>query len=152
MIILSNKKAYFEYSILEKYLAGVKLKGYEAKALREGKGKLEGSYVKILDGKLKVVNFGIGKYSKISQKLEETEMSRTKELLLNKREIIEIKKELDQKGKSCVPLNLRIERGLFKLQIAIVKGKKEFEKKVVTKERQQKRELEREKKQAGTWA
>lgn len=151
MIILTNKKAYFEYSILDKFIAGVKLKGYEAKALREGKGKLEGSYVKVLDGKLKVVNFGIGKYSKISQKLEEEDISRTKDLLLNKREISEIKRELDQKGKSCVPLNLRIERGLFKLEIAIVKGKKEFEKKVVVKERQQKRELEREKKQVGTW-
>jgi len=151
MIILTNKKAYFEYSILEKYIAGVKLKGYEAKALREGKGKLEGSYVKVLDEKLKVVNFGIGKYSKISQKLEDEDISRTKDLLLNKKEISEIKRELDQKGKSCVPLNLRIERGLFKLEIAIVKGKKEFEKKVVVKERQQKRDLEREKKQVGTW-
>jgi len=119
MIILTNKKAYFEYSILDKYLAGVKLKGFEAKALREGKGKLEGSYVKELEGKLKIVNFGIGRYSKISQQLEEGELSRTKDLLLNKKEILEIKKELAQKGKSCIPLNLRIERGLFKLEIAI---------------------------------
>jgi SsrA-binding protein len=152
MIILTNKKAYFEYTVLDKFIAGVKLKGFEAKALREGKGKLDGSYVKILDDKLKVVNFGIGSYSKISQKLEEGDISRTKELLLNKREIVEIKRELAQKGKSCVPLNLRIERGLFKLEIAIVKGKKEYEKKVVAKEKQEKRELEREKKNFGTWA
>lgn len=152
MIILTNKKAYFEYTILDKFIAGLKLKGFEAKALREGKGKLDGSYVKILDDKLKVVNFGIGSYSKISQKLEEGDISRTKELLLNKREINEIKRELAQKGKSCVPLNLRIERGLFKLEIAIVKGKKEYEKKVVSKERQEKRDLEREKKNFGTWA
>jgi len=152
MIILTNKKAYFEYSILDKYLAGVKLKGFEAKALREGKGKLEGSYVKELEGKLKIVNFGIGRYSKISQQLEEGELSRTKDLLLNKKEILEIKKELAQKGKSCIPLNLRIERGLFKLEIAIVKGKKEYEKKSVAREREQKREFERTKKHQGTWA
>lgn len=152
MIIATNKKAYFDYTIVDKFVAGVKLKGFEAKALREGKGKLEGSYVKELEGKLKVVNFGIGRYSKISQKLEEGDISRTKELLLNKKEINEIKRELAQKGKSCVPLNLRIERGLFKLEIAIVKGKKEYEKKVVAKEKQEKRELEREKKQLGTWA
>lgn len=152
MIILTNKKAYFDYTVLDKFIAGVKLKGFEAKALREGKGKLEGSYVKEIDGKLKVINFGIGRYSKISQQLEEGDLSRTKELLLNKKEILEIKRELEQKGKSCIPLNLRIERGLFKLEIGVVKGKKEFEKKVVVKERQQKRELEREKKQAGTWA
>jgi SsrA-binding protein len=152
MIILTNKKAYFDYSILDKFVAGVKLKGFEAKALREGKGKLDGSYVKELDGKLKVVNFGIGRYSKISQKLEEGDISRTKELLLNKKEITEIKRELAQKGKSCVPLNLRIERGLFKLEIGIVKGKKEYEKKVVAKEKQEKREMEKEKKKLGTWA
>jgi SsrA-binding protein len=152
MIILTNKKAYFDYIVLDKFTAGVKLKGFEAKALREGKGKLDGSYVKEIEGKLKVINFGIGRYSKISQQLEDTDLSRTKELLLNKREILEIKRELAQKGKSCVPLNLRIERGLFKLEIGIVKGKKEFEKKVVVKERQQKRELEKEKKQTGTWA
>jgi SsrA-binding protein len=152
MIILTNKKAYFDYTILEKFIAGVKLKGYEAKALREGKGKLEGSYVKEIGGKLKVINFGVGRYSKISQILEEGDLSRTKDLLLNKKEILEIKRELAQKGKSCVPLNLRIERGLFKLELGIVKGKKEYEKKVVVKERQQKREFEREKKQTGTWA
>jgi SsrA-binding protein len=73
-------------------------------------------------------------------------------LLLNKKEISEIKRELDQKGKSCVPLNLRIERGLFKLEIGIVKGKKEYEKKVVAKEKQEKREMEKEKKKLGTWA
>jgi SsrA-binding protein len=151
MIILTNKKAYFEYEILEKYIAGLKLKGFEAKALREGRGKLEGSYVKILEGKLKVVNFKISRYSKISQKIEDTELSRTKELLLNKKEILEIKRELEQKGKSCVPLNLRIERGLFKLEIAVVKGKKEYEKKIVVKERSQQREFEREKKRIGTW-
>lgn len=151
MIILTNKKAYFEYTILDKFVAGLKLKGYEAKALREGKGKLDGTYVKEIDGKLKVINFGVGRYSKISQKIEDTELSRTKDLLLNKKEISEIKRELVQKGKSCIPLNLRIERGLFKVEIAIVKGKKEYEKKVVAKEKQQKKDLEREKKQFGTW-
>lgn len=151
MIILTNKKAYFEYTILDKFIAGLKLKGYEAKALREGKGKLDGTYVKEIDGKLKVINFGVGRYSKISQKIEDTELSRTKDLLLNKKEISEIKRELAQKGKSCIPLNLRIERGLFKVEIAIVKGKKEYEKKVVAKEKQQKKDLEREKKQFGTW-
>lgn len=151
MIILTNKKAYFEYQILEKYTCGIKLLGYEAKALREGKGRLEGSYVNVIDKKIQVINFYIGRYSKLSQKIEDQDLSRTRLLLLNKKEISGIVSEISQKGKSCVPLNLRMEHGLFKLEIAIVKGKKEYEKKVVTKERQLKRELEREKKQAGTW-
>ena len=152
MIILTNKKAYFEYQILEKYTCGIKLLGYETKALREGKGRLEGSYINKIDSKLQVINFYIGRYSKISQKIEDNELSRSRELLLNKKEISKILSEISQKGKSCVPLNLRMEHGLFKLEIAVVKGKKEYEKKVVTKERQLKRELERDKKQAGTWA
>lgn len=152
MIILTNKKAYFEYQILEKYTCGIKLLGYETKALREGKGRLEGSYINKIDSKLQVINFYIGRYSKISQKIEDSELSRSRELLLNKKEISKILSEISQKGKSCVPLNLRMEHGLFKLEIAVVKGKKEYEKKVVTKERQLKRELERDKKQAGTWA
>jgi len=152
MIILTNKKAYFEYQILEKYTCGIKLLGYETKALREGKGRLEGSYINKIDSKLQVINFYIGRYSKISQKIEDNELSRSRELLLNKKEISKILTEISQKGKSCVPLNLRMEHGLFKLEIAVVKGKKEYEKKVVTKERQLKRELERDKKQAGTWA
>lgn len=152
MIILTNKKAYFEYQILEKYTCGIRLLGYETKALREGKGRLEGSYINKIDSKLQVINFYIGRYSKISQKIEDNELSRSRELLLNKKEISKILTEISQKGKSCVPLNLRMEHGLFKLEIAVVKGKKEYEKKVVTKERQLKRELERDKKQAGTWA
>jgi len=151
MIILTNKKAYFEYQILEKYTCGIKLLGYEAKALREGRGRLEGSYVNVVLGKLQVINFYIGRYSKLSQKIEDADLSRSRILLLNKKEISEIVSEISQKGKSCVPLNLRMEHGLFKLEIAVVKGKKEYEKKVVSKEKQAKRELEREKKQAGTW-
>lgn len=152
MVILTNKKAYFEYQILDKYTCGIKLNGYEAKALREGKGRLEGSYVNKIEGKLQVINFYIGRYSKISQQIEDAELSRTRILLLNKKEISKIVSEISQKGKSCVPLNLRMEHGLFKLEIAIVKGKKEYERKEVVKERQQKRDLEKEKKQLGTWA
>lgn len=152
MIILTNKKAYFEYQILEKYTAGIALKGYEAKALRERRGGLEGSYIKEISGHLKLINFHISRYSKISQKIEDEELSRTKDLLLNKKEIIKIQKELDQKGKSCVPLNLRLEHGIFKIEIAIVKGKKEYEKKVVAKEKQEKKDLERARKASGTWA
>lgn len=152
MIILTNKKAYFEYQILEKYTAGIVLKGYEAKALRERRGRLEGSYIKEISGQLKLINFHISRYSKISQKIEDEELSRTKDLLLNKKEIIKIQKELNQKGKSCVPLNLRLEHGIFKIEIAIVKGKKEYEKKVVAKEKQEKKDLERARKASGTWA
>jgi SsrA-binding protein len=152
MIILTNKKAYHDYEILDKYTAGIKLLGYEAKSLREKGGRLEGSYVKDISGNLKLVNFYIKRYSKVSQKIEDTDLSRTRDLLLNKREILKIRAEISQKGKSCVPLNLRIDHGLFKIEIGVVRGRREYEKKVVAQRKEEKRDMERDRKVAGTWA
>ena len=85
-----------------------------------------------------MINFYIKRYSKISQQLDDSELSRTRDLLLNKKEIAKIRADISQKGKSCVPLNLRIEHGLFKIEIAVVRGRREYEKKVVAKEKQEK--------------
>lgn len=152
MILLTNKKAYHDYEILDKYIAGIKLLGYEAKSLREKGGRLEGSYIKDISGKLKLVNFYIKRYSKVSQKIEDTDLSRTRDLLLNKREILRIRTEISQKGKSCVPLNLRLDHGLFKIEIGVVRGRKEYEKKVVAQRKEEQRDMERNKKGIGTWA
>jgi len=152
MILLTNKKAYYDYEILDKYLAGIKLTGYEAKSLREKGGRLEGSYVKDVAGGLKLINFYIKRYSKISQQLDDSELSRTRDLLLNKKEIAKIRADISQKGKSCVPLNLRIEHGLFKIEIAVVRGRREYEKKVVAKEKQEKKDEAVARKSLGTWA
>lgn len=151
MILTSNRKAFHDFQILDTFKAGIKLKGYEAKSLREGKGRLEGSYVVKLQDGLYLTNFHITRYSKISQKIEDSDLSRSRKLLLNKREISKIVSEISQKGKSCVPIHLHMDHGLFKVEIAIVKGKKEFEKKVTAKEKQEKRDLERAKKAIGTW-
>lgn len=151
MIILSNKKAFFDFQILDTFKAGIKLKGHEAKSLREGRGRLEGSFVVKLQKGLFLTNFHIQRYSKISQKIEDSELGRSRELLLNKKEIEKIVSEISQKGKSCVPVHLFMDHGLFKIEIAVVKGKKEYEKKVVAKEKQEKRDLEKAKKLTGTW-
>jgi len=151
MIILSNKKAFYDYQILETYKAGIKLFGYEAKSLREGRGRLEGSFVVKLKNGLYLTNFQIQRYSKISQKIEDSEITRSRQLLLTKREISKIVSEISQKGKSCVPLHLHLDHGLFKVEIAIVKGKKEYERKQTAKEKQEKRDLEKAKKSVGTW-
>lgn len=150
MILLTNKKAYYDYEILDKYLAGIKLTGYEAKSLREKGGRLEGSYVKDVAGGLKLINFYIKRYSKISQQLDDSELSRTRDLLLTKKEISKIRTDISQKGKSCVPLNLRIEHGLFKIEIAVVRGRREYEKKVVAKEKQEKKDEAVARKSLGT--
>lgn len=151
MILKTNRKVFYDYSILDTYIAGIKLHGYEAKALREGSGRLEGSYVVRSPDGLSILNFHIPRYSKISQKVEDADLSRSRTLLLKKSEIEAISKQLIKKGISCVPIKLLMDKGKFKLEIAVVKGKREFEKKVVAKERQEHRDLEKSRKSLGTW-
>jgi len=86
----------------------------------------------------------IGKYSKQSKDFNEYEARRTRNLLLNKNEILKIVREIAQKGKTAVPLSLLLDKGKIKLEFAVVKGKKEYEKKQTAKERQIKKDLERE--------
>lgn len=142
MLLAKNKKALFEHTLLEKYVAGIVLHGYEVKALREGKVNFDSSYVQILSGVPYVINLYIGKYSKQSSDFTEYDSRRSRKLLLNKKEIEDIRREILQKGKTAVPLAFILHNNNIKIEFGIVKGKKEFEKKQVAKERQIKRDLE----------
>lgn len=141
MLLAKNRKALHNYQIIEKFMAGIVLKGYEVKAIREGKANFEGAFVKVVDGKVVVTGLHIGKYSKQSQKVSEQEATRDRPLLLNKREIEKVKREVSQKGKTAVPIALLLKHNLVKLEIAIVKGRKKYEKKTVAKERQIQKDL-----------
>jgi SsrA-binding protein len=143
-LLIKNRKALFNYEIIEKYVAGIVLRGYEAKALKEGKVSFEGSYIDIKDKKPYILNLQIGRYSKQGKSIRDYEENRPKELLLNKIEIQQIRRELAEKGKTAVPLALILQNGMVKLEMATVKGKKEFEKKQVAKDKQIKKDLERE--------
>ena len=116
--------------------------GYEVKAIREGKVNFEGSYVQIVGDKPVVINMHIGQYSKQSQKVNELDQNRTRDLLLNKTEIEKLTKELAQKGKTAIPLALIITHNMIKLEFGIAKGRRKFDKKNVEKERQIKKDLE----------
>jgi SsrA-binding protein len=146
-LISKNRKALYNHQIIEKYTAGLLLKGYEVKAIREGKANFEGSYVQIIGGVPSVVNMYIGPYSKQSKSFSDVDARKTRPLLLNKKETGKITIDLTQKGKTAVPLALVASHGLIKLEFAVVKGLKEFEKKVVAKERQIKKDLEVESKE-----
>lgn len=146
-ILAKNKKALHNFAVLETYVAGLELKGYEVKAIREGKVSFEGSYVEGEDGELYVVNLYIGRYSKQSKNFVEEDAKRNRRLLLNKNEVLEILRDISEKGKTAVPLALVLNNGRIKLEIAVAKGKGEFEKKVVTKERQIQLDLAREAKE-----
>jgi len=143
MLLSKNRKALFNYEIIEKYITGIVLYGYEVKAIKEGNINFEGSYIKFENDGLYLINLYIGKYSKQSKIINhEFNPKRSRKLILNKKEIIEIQKELDQKGKTAIPLSVLIKNGKIKLEISTVKGKKDYEKKQVAKDKQIKKDLE----------
>ncbi len=148
-ILAKNRKALHNFTVLETYVAGLVLKGYEVKAIREGKVSFEGSYIDVVNGCPYVVNLYIGRYSKQSKNFNEEDSKRNRILLLSHDEITKVARAITEKGKTAVPLALDLKNGMIKLEFAVVRGRKEFEKKIVAKERQVKRDLERESKEAG---
>ena len=148
-LLAKNRKALYKYSVEDTYIAGIVLKGYEVKAIREGKADFEGSYVQMLDGAPHVVNMNIGRYSNQSNIVDKYDSRRSRKLLLNQKEINKISTKVSQKGKTAVPLALVLVNNKIKLEFAVVKGKKDYEKKVVTKERQIERDLAKEAKKLG---
>jgi SsrA-binding protein len=150
LVITKNRKAMYDHELLERFSAGIVLKGYEVKAIKENQANLEGSYVQIVDGVPCVVNMYIGRYSGQSKDFDEFNARRNRTLLLNKKEIAEIERETSEKGKTAIPLAIVLQNNKLKVEFAIVRGKKEFEKKQVAKDRQVKRDLEREAKELRT--
>ena len=142
MLLAKNKQALFNYEVIEKFMAGIVLRGYEVKAVREGNVNMTGSYVTVAEDGVYVVGLHIGRYSKLSQIINDDALGRSRKLLLNTGEIAQIRRHLSEKGKTVVPLALLLKNNLVKLEIALVKGMKKHEKKVVAKEKQVKRDLE----------
>lgn len=143
MLLAKNRKGLRNYDILEKFVAGVALKGHEVKAIREGNVSFEGAYVKIVEDVPMLISTHIGKYSKQSQDIDMLDPKRDRILLLNKKEIEKIARELNQKGKSAVPIAFILRNNLVKLELAVVKGRKAFKVKQVEKDKQVKKDLEK---------
>ena len=144
MLLAKNRKALYDNEITEKFIYGIKLQGYEVKAIKERKVNFDGSYVLVIDKEAFVVNMHIGMYSTQSQKVADSDSRKTRKLLLNKNEIKKLQIELSQKGKTAVPLALLLDHGLVKLEFAVVKGRKKQDKRLVEKQRQIQRDMERE--------
>lgn len=149
MLVAKNRKALMDHIVIEQYVAGIRLKGYEVKSIREKNVSFEGAYIDIKQGVPILFNMYVGKYSKQSKDFDEVDAKRPRGLLLSKREILKIKRETDEKGRTAVPLALVLDHGLVKVEMAVVKGRKEYEKKTVVKERQIKKDLDREAKERG---
>ncbi|WP_256012477.1 SsrA-binding protein SmpB [Desertivirga xinjiangensis] len=141
-INIRNKKAYFEYHILDKYTAGLQLLGTEIKSIRQGKVNINDSFCGFLNQQLYVRNMHIAEYSHGS--FYNHEQKRDRILLLNKKELKKLRDKSEEKGYTIVPLALFInERGFAKLEIGLAQGKKTFDKRDSIKEREGKIELSR---------
>lgn len=141
-IQIKNRKASYEYEFIEKVEAGIMLKGTEIKSLREGKASIQESYCYFKKDELFIKGMNISPYSQAS--FESHEMTRDRKLLLKKRELEKFKSKMEEKGLTIIPVRIYINsRGLAKLEIALAKGKKIYDKRDSIKQKDQKRELER---------
>lgn len=137
-LIASNKKAYHDYFVVQKFEAGIALTGTEVKSLRAGKAQLKDSYVGIEGGEAFLFSAHISPYS--HGNLENHDPERKRKLLLHRKEIDKLKGQTTEKGLTVVPLRLYFRGSKVKAEIAIVRGKKQYDK----RESEKKREADRE--------
>lgn len=139
---IKNKKASFEYELLEKYTAGIALMGSEIKSLRNGKASIAEAYCTFIKGELWVRNMHIAEYEEASYNNHEPK--RERKLLLNRTELNKMVKKMKDVGLTIVPTRLYINaKGWAKLDIAIAKGKKLYDKRQDLKAKDAKRQMER---------
>ena len=144
-INILNKRAKFDFEILDKYSAGIVLTGTEIKSIRLGKASITESFCEFHEGELFVINSNIEEYLYGTHYNHKTKSER--KLLLNKKELKKLNKDSENKGLTIVPLRLFTnEKGLAKLEIALCRGKKNYYKRESLKEQDTKRDLDRIKK------
>ncbi|MEA3121571.1 MAG: SsrA-binding protein [Paraburkholderia sp.] len=140
MSIIDNRKAFFDYSIEERYEAGLVLEGWEVKALRAGRGQIKEGYVVIRDAELFLIGAHISPLPEASKHITPDPV-RTRKLLLHADEIKKLIGKVEQRGYTLVPLNFHYKGGRVKCEIGLAKGKKLHDK----RETEKKRDWEREK-------
>lgn len=139
MTEISNKKAYFDYEILETYETGIVLTGTEIKSIREGNVNLKDSYGVIRNNEIYLLNMHISEYKEGN--IFNHEEKRTRKLLLHKKEILKIKDKVALEGITLVPLKLYFNKNKVKILLGIAKGKKIYDKRESIKKRDTEREI-----------
>ena len=140
--VAANKKARFDYFLEEKFVAGLSLEGWEVKSLRQGKLNIKESYIKDIKDELWLVGAKIDPAAYINQK-ESVNPLRFRKLLLKKKEVSKILFAISAKGQTCIPVKLFWKGHLAKLEIALAKGKKNYDKKQTKKDADIQRDQER---------
>lgn len=140
-VIIQNKKARFDYEILETFEAGLALKGFEVKSIREGEISLSESYVRPIGDELFLINAHVKPYSHSAEK--EYDPIRKRKLLLHRHEINKLKGRVEMKGLTVVPLRLYLKGGRVKLEIGLARGRAAPDKRKLLRDREVTRDMER---------
>ena len=141
-IVADNKKAYYDYTIEDKFLAGIVLQGVEIKSVRAGRVNLKDSYVIVKNGEVFLLGAHIAEYEK-ADVLAKVDTRRSRKLLLKKSEILKLSRKVNIKGYTLVPTKMLLVNNRAKVEIAVAKGKELYNKKDSLKEKDIKRETER---------
>jgi SsrA-binding protein len=142
MPIAQNRKAFFDYTVEERFEAGLVLEGWEVKAIRAGQTQLKEAYVIVRAGEIFLLNAHITPLKTASTHIQ-PEPTRTRKLLLNAAEIRKLIGKVERAGYTLVPIDLHFSKGRIKLEIGLAKGKRQFEKRDATREKDWKREQSR---------
>ena len=140
-VIVTNRKAWHEYHILDKYEGGIVLYGSEVKAIREGKANIKEAYVRFIENELFVIGMHIGKYS--NEGYSSHTPVRDRKLLLHRQELGKLRKMVDEKGKTLIPLSIYFKRGNVKVEFGLAQGKKLWDKRKAKMEKDVDRQVDR---------
>ena len=141
MSIATNRKAFHEYHILDKYEAGVALKGSEVKSIREGNVSIKEAYVRFFGKELFIIGMHIAEYK--NRGYDDVENARDRKLLLHKKELSKLKSQIDEKGVTMVPISIYLKKNLIKIQFGLAKGKKLWDKRKTKMDKDIKRNIDR---------
>ena len=139
--MLTNRRARHDYELLDRYEAGLRLRGSEVKALRQGGGSLAEAFVRSANGELLLEGMHVPEYEQAN--IDNHEPTRTRKLLLKRREITEIEKGLARGGLTCVPLRLYFKNGWAKVEIALARGRKKHDKRRAEAKKDAERQIDR---------
>jgi SsrA-binding protein len=141
MVLANNKKAFFDYFIEDRFEAGIELKGSEVKSAKAGKVSIKESFIRIINGEIFIMGMSIVPWQYGS--VYNPEEKRVRRLLLHKKEIKKLHEKVSQKGYTIVPLSVYLKNGYVKVEIALAKGKKNYDKRESIAKKDQQRDLER---------
>lgn len=141
-ILLKNKKAFYNFEIIESFECGISLQGTEVKSIKTGRMSFSDSYCRIREGELFLIGFHISQYP--LGNIHNHVPDRERKLLIHKEEIKRLRRKVEEKGFTLVPLSVYLKRGMVKIEVGLCRGKKLYDKREDIKQKDLKREADRE--------